>query len=931
MASRRLTISSLLCDDDDSAEASLAGPSTAHPIPSARDVLEPYTYSNHPQAVDHVPPYARELKSLPAVHDAIPLSLQPAASRLRRHTPEPAPPPDYHPSIPPSASRRSYKEIAFDDYRDSPVSASTSSRPFGDTSDPSPRRRSPELEPVRHPPSRTAIESLVHKRHYSASPSGRVSRLDLTAQSGYPEGNYPSQPEPPASTSYLRSPSHSPVVSHSSSQRRPSQSPLLSTTSSSFYTQSYASHYPYRPSLSPAHTSSPIMPASAPPNSEPSYMQQHTPLADDAHYSPTLAKPTLSALLTHSPPVGRASLPHILNSPMMSRGHGLSFSAGTHSAITPGMEALEALAEVATQARQREHSETDIGMDDNEGTINANTSPRASPVAQPIEAGLKLSSAASRSPSTARLSPVVGGRVASRRSSPVAERTGSIQRSPVVDHTQASARSSPVVDYRSLAAPPSPMVGVSPSSPSPRPGVVVQPNPRDEAVDGHTESADVPAFDHHATMASTSFVIQPAEPHRFEPVSPSIVAPVPSMLEEQPPRKRRRSSPVTPSVQTPQLADLPKGESVKTEPSPKSKSPDLPTEQVDLSAHCPKSASPIHQTSSTAVQPPLPEPRSPEQVDVPTTLKLESAVDTVASMPPPTAESPPVAKQRKTKQKVEGKKHTAKTNAKEHKASPVEKAALEPQPQQGSPQEEDAHEWLLEHYGGASSSAAPASSAGSRDRVPSSSTPSHSPTTAHPSSASSRGKASHKAQQKSREIHDRTRTPTPVALLEEELELTEPHPKHEHVHAHATHHASRDTREMDVDSELDFAVDDTYTKAPTQDSADMDVDAELLSLLDDDQPRPSSSRQPLLAPAAALHEQTSRRSASPSKSAQVSPRVPPPAEKESVPRPSSANSHSLKKTGDIGASLSSKKKEPSQKVRSVTMYCLTVIQMCRYL
>ncbi|KAF7791898.1 hypothetical protein EIP86_002922 [Pleurotus ostreatoroseus] len=945
MASRRLTISSLLCDDD-APDAPLAGPSTAPPIPARTvDRAEYYAYASHPHQHDYPTRYTPELKSLP---DVVPLA---SPVHRRRRTPSPARQLDQSPSIPPSISRKSFREVAFDNYRPPPP---TPPRSYPDVVDHSARHRSPGLDVPRYPPSRTAIDALVHKQPRSYSPvrPAYSSRLDppSPARSVRPEVHYPSQPEASPSQHYVRSPSHSPVASFSPAHRRPPQSPLLSTTSGTFYAQSYST-YSHRPSASPVPPLSPVLPVSFPAASEAPYTRQ--PPSAEPHYSPTLAKPTLSALLTHSPPVSRASassLPHILNSPVMSRTQGLDYSAGM-AAASPGLEALEALAEVAAQERKRVHA--DDGATDASATLRGDPSPRTSPKVEHMDVDAVVAPAVDGMLVDAR-SPVLVARRSPTRS-PIMRRVASAHVSPTTSPARADTRPSPVVDRGHFVSRTSPPAERPATRASPARDTAPRASSKSERVDGLLAATGALQDEHRDVVAASSPIHKTTSRSPVEPAK-SPLAPSRMLTDEEPPTKRRRSSPPESAPQLPVVPPV-----VEVKPSPH-----VDTVKVQAVEPAPLLSVPeaTKRTEPASSTPPSPKPPvSPRQgVPKPEVLSpVARHVDPVEEPSSKVSTPAPATKPKKikTKEKPEGKKHVVKP--KEKVSKPAEKVHVEQrQSKESQAQEEDVNEWLLEQTGGPSSprmqpsgsnSGGKTSTAGTSSRPAEKHTSSVSPTVPHSHShshstttSSSRSKPAQNTKQKTKEARTRTRTSTPLALLEEELDFPEPqrgnhhshapHHSHNHNHAHAhTKHADghgRKRDEMDVDSELDFAVaveEDTFVRRQDAADMDMDVDAELLSLLDD-QPHASSSSKP--APPASpavppLPEPAARRSPSPGKSAvstnahTVAPEV------DAMPPPTTT-AHSSKKSTDASVSTtpsvsaaatpaasSSKKKDPAPK------------------
>ena len=283
------------------------------------------------------------------------MSFQPAP-HLRRRTPSPS-----LSSQPPSNAgspvrRRGFKEIAFDNYQGQPGNYNDAYSHTFDYAEPSARAHAPHREY----PQSSAVATTPDLIHYNSSQLHTLSDPSrLPRQPRRPSFGEPHQRPQPSRHSTIHAlvnpPSQPPTTFYSSHQAR-------SPRSDQQYPPTPVDGQPsYQPSSSTSRpTTSPIQ----------TLHRQHQPASVSPTYSTTsrISSPPSSAssqrprsrhaiasLLTDSPPVPRASaasLPHILNSPTLSRGSAAlpSVSSSSHGAHMGG---LEALVQAATQERRR--------------------------------------------------------------------------------------------------------------------------------------------------------------------------------------------------------------------------------------------------------------------------------------------------------------------------------------------------------------------------------------------------------------------------------------------------------------------------------------------------------------------------------------------------------------------------------------------------
>ncbi|PSR72370.1 hypothetical protein PHLCEN_2v11713 [Hermanssonia centrifuga] len=885
MAARRLAISSLLCADE--SDVPVAGPSHSPPtISSPQIVFGPYSHGGRSQRTADHQNITPEVNLLPTVHDVVPLSLQSAPFRLRRYTPSPSAHPDFNASGLP-ASRKSFKEIAFDDYHDQPGShaAPSATSPAVDTFDYTTRL----LDTTRYSSSPATANVYLQRRTHqrgSLSPSDCSFSTQLYNPSSHRA--YIDQPSPPCtsrsqSTHYVSSPSRSPAVPYATSHP---QSPLLSATSSTFYSQPYPPHHnAYRPSLSPllsAHkgAATTLRPAfvsniemrnttrhTSPSPSPP----QPTPLEQ---FAPTHTRPTLSDLLTYSPPLSRASaasLPHILNSPIMQRGPTTNVTSGVGSSANPGMEGLEALVEAATQERRRLSG----GTREAEEVVSESANARAD-----INLGM---------------SPVSGRGSPSLRASPVVDRVPFTSSPyPSLGSTFFDARSSPVSEHVDIS---------------------VEPQLHAEHIhtqDRSSYNSDFPSRSLSRAESTSGDGLVNLPRWTTPPETVSLKSAPDSSHDGQPPPKRRRSSeqprltshsPRLSPTCTPELTPL---------LSSAAPAETLPEPQLQPIKNRTVAEVPV---KSRSQHPLIPEdaPQKSHATSTEDTLDY----DTLAHSPPTNAPTPcspihddharkvlpqntdarPSGSAEKTRKRPNRELTTTSKSKSEHKL------------QHTNGHDDDPHEWLLEHY--ASTTPTVPHSVDSVTPV------NHLPSNSRVSPMDEIDDAllhthgpppvdSYSTKKKHKEARSRTRTPTPVALLEEELGTNLDR-------SEGTFKSIADL-DLELESELDLVVGKSSERA--KDSMDLDVEDELLSLLDD---KPRVCRTSRHAPATTTSQSEQLRKFKGAKSTAATELHNVAFDRESMPPPTSiptshSNEETSSKNGDDVAPPATNRKDGAQKV-----------------
>ena len=387
MASRRLAISSLLCADD--SDTPVAGPSR-HSPPDYVSAAQTNAYNRSSTPLGSSP---RPSSTSPLTGVMIPMSTQPT-SYIGGRTPSPASHFAHAPSTPSTSAsipRRSYKEIAFDDYTThaASVTSPSANRPAANLQDYHLRRQLPQPPRPTLPqsPSTTSYHLQERADPYSVSECWYSSLpLRPTGQTDLVLSTHLAQP-----TSFVSSPSRSPIIPYASSHRQTSRSPI-NPRQGPHFDQPQSPRRSYRPSLSPVQVlSQPPPVSSSPAFASPPLPHQTTP-QHPTYRSPTQSRHAISSLLTASPPVSppttrasAASLPHILNSPVAPKSTTLDSPSG-NTMGSLGMEGLEALVQAATQERERLNEEMI------EDTMQASFSPRnallhvqQSPLTAPVE------------------------------------------------------------------------------------------------------------------------------------------------------------------------------------------------------------------------------------------------------------------------------------------------------------------------------------------------------------------------------------------------------------------------------------------------------------------------------------------------------------------------------------------------------------------
>ena len=136
----------------------------------------------------------------------------------------------------------------------------------------------------------------------------------------------------------------------------------------------------------------------------------------------------------------------------------MGFSAGPNSTVTPSMEALEALAELATQERKRVAAGADEEPELNIVTTKASVSSVQSPRVTRVDAaGVEDGHRDLGTNKLGRLSPAAPARSSSTQSSPVVERGASLRMSSVAERARSGKSASPVHERGGHSAVASPM------------------------------------------------------------------------------------------------------------------------------------------------------------------------------------------------------------------------------------------------------------------------------------------------------------------------------------------------------------------------------------------------------------------------------------------------------------------------------------------
>lgn len=301
----------------------------------------------------------------------------------------------------------------------------------------------------------------------------------------------------------------------------------------------------------------------------------------------------------------------------------------------------------------------------------------------------------------------------------------------------------------------------------------------------------------------------------------------------------------------------------------------------------------------------------------------------------------------KKKKKAEGKDKVdkpAKVARREQAPQPVKTDRQPSVPTKELAQEDDPHDWLMEHV--LSSGSSPRHDP--VERRPTASAD-HSPPTRPPLAKHDRSsgsgppvrpslQSSKKSSKESRESRPAlpARSPTPVAMLEEEIAAVpvDRHsrvdgkptrgPTHGHDQGRTSHPAPAD---MDLDAELDFVAGptDSDSKRKQDKTVDMEVEDELLSLLDDTphhhrgsshfHARPDVPKLSTPLPSAPHSPAQASLQPSPTKVKHTSNGVVM-SERESMPPPQTPDPalDSSSKKGEASATASTKKKDGAAKV-----------------
>ncbi|KAI0361670.1 hypothetical protein OH77DRAFT_1417942 [Trametes cingulata] len=828
MAGRRLTISALLCADEQPPDRPQPPPASSHSPPSASFISptpRPDAASGNRRDTQVQSPGPVESKRdafrsrpypdySPDSHNVLPLSLQ--SVHLRRHTPSPS-------SGDEVIAHRGQWRGHGDNVLDHPETLASTSRP---QSSPVSRERDfasyhiPPLLPQTAPPptfrrrsdpreeGRRAFEG---SSYFSRPVSSRSAQSDpLLASYTYPPP-LPPQANSPTPTQV------SPPLHSSQTARNPPQSPSLGRQASLSPTNLYrhmsqpapygelqqSSYLQYSPLPThsppiPSSSGSPTLQAGEPSTAPSSNMRSASltqPGSPPSQLPRTSSATSLSNLLAPGPP----------RSPAVSfQSHG---SPG-------GLGALEALVQAATEERRRLSGELPTPLERQETARRASLSPVLNRIPPPLPPP-------SHSPVSQKSPPLPSPRLDARVSSlafislgqPVSHdgepptkrrrRTGSFSTGTSILPGPVPPASLPIPPSAPSPRPPASVPALSPTSPQ----VLSAPSasePRPAHAPG-TSPGNI-AVAPPETAPSATRVVTPASP-------PVALPPLPPPSPAQTPSKPRSISQL--------LVDEPSSSShpnVVHEPSP---------------VHCASSVQDVAAVSAVVpVEAELPRPQAKEVERRPTPTRIVEQPEAL-----------PVAV--KTEELVKEEIPDASLVplvADEPEPEVTQHSEVLPQADTAAhiPSEQDADEWLMEQF--ATDSPANAS----RHLSPAPELPPDSPDSAGSpppevkaakvqaaSPSSPRSPAETKSRH--RKTRERSRTPTPLALLEEELDRVTPDDRS--VPSVAVSPSS----DADIAMELDLAASASVPSAAKGDVAmNSELDDELLSLVDD-QPRQSHS------------------------------------------------------------------------------------------
>ncbi|KAI0704855.1 hypothetical protein BC835DRAFT_702928 [Cytidiella melzeri] len=859
MASRRLTISSLLCSDD-LPPSPVAGPSYSPPFdsgPSRASTNSPRRHTPHSELLR----YAEE--------DVVPLSFQPAL-HLRRRTPSPSPPSYASPLTGSSGSRRSFKEIAFDNHQgQQPVSVTNSStfNYAGRTArSQSSRPDSPHASMVRTS-SNTVHRSPPHMYTVSESPQTHHSPQRLPF--GVPTDHVRSPRHLNSSVHALMNSSTQSYVGVYNLQRRSSSRSDVNVSPAPLDAQaSFAPSPPApRPSASPVQS---LHRSSYSSNVSSTYSTNSAPQVSSPASSSSSQRPhsrhAIASLLTDSPSVSRpsaASLPHILNSPTQSR----SPAATSSSVQGVGMEGLEALVQAATQERRRLGGEVyseGVAVD----AHPVNRSSRSSPFAERGESNSHLSPLSERGGfHHGRLSPAVDRAAINQTKSPFMQHS-TLYPSPPTRNTplQSPMRlpSSSLHLTRAVGTLPVPLhpqpehhFVQRPHSPPFHEREGQPPPKRRRGSEGVAIVAHSPKHSRQTSFASSSSQDSPPSIHLPPKTEPSLEYSsrvVPAFPPSSPSAK-----PLTSSAHYVDMQDV-----------------GLATPMVDVKVEDLTSSVDLEKPSHSSVEPSSVRIQSPSRGRI-----LPTAVegDMSHQHPSPIALEPHIEadhpdaeaklhRQDIVAQRRDDAKHSGSVKKKtrlshkekvdkpakviRHEHVPSGKSGLQISLEHvETTQDDDPYDWLMEHYGGASSAPTHHPVVRNKEKSPDfrpvlpkndHSRDSHSIVG---SSARLSVQPAKAVMKESKIAHHPppTRSPSPIATLEEEIGAAEEHlpirattTLHRgSVHGQQGGKATPDI-DMDLEAELDFVAGPRGTNRDMKhksDASELDVEDELLSLLDD--------------------------------------------------------------------------------------------------
>ena len=369
----------------------------------------------------------------------------------------------------------------------------------------------------------------------------------------------------------------------------------------------------------------------------------------------------------------------------------------------------------------------------------------------------------------------------------------------------------------------------------------------------------------------------------------------------------------------------------------------------DAKASSRRVQSPVH-----ARKPPSHDKKHPPQAIPPTTSDLLNEETQVRHQD--TAEkkdelkaSAPARKKKKTEAKPSTKDKVVKAaKAPTQERVPSAQPGVSPTGQAKVTEDDDPHDWLMEHYGGSSTSDVSQHQGASQHHTQneeklSAARPVLSKGGSSRSSGISANASVRTLQTAKKAPPPRSRSPTPIAMLEEEIGAAEDD-RHARAatttsHRDSTHppqgvKASTADVDMDLDAELDLVagprVADADAKRKSDDASEMDVEDELLSLLDD-KPRlhkgvsHTHSRSEGLkatSPTPSVHAPADQPLPHPSSSKLKQAKHTDKADRESMPPPphtpdlSQVQDSTSSKKGDASTSANTKKKDGAAKVIS---------------